>query len=154
MKTHAPANARRRNTTYLGATLMAAVAAASALAAVGVAAAAGDAVNPDERAIELYRDHGCGTCHAFAAAATTGQFAPTHDAMAPIAAARIQDPGYNGEATDAAGYVRESIVAPGAYLVDGYARTYHRMPAYSFLASEDVDALVNLLMGVPEEGEH
>lgn len=150
MKTHVPIRARRGSTTYLVATLWA-VLAASASGGLG-AAAAGDATWPDERAVELYRDQGCGTCHAFAAAATTGSFAPPHDGMALVAAARIQESGYDGEATDAAGYVRESIVAPGAFLVDGYARSYHRMPAYSFLADDEVDALVHLLMGATEGG--
>ena len=34
-------------------------------------------------------------------------------------AQRITDPAYKGTATDAAGYIRESIENPSAYLVEG-----------------------------------
>lgn len=108
----------------------------------------------DARGIQLYLENGCGTCHAFSAAGTSGGFGPAHDAMAVVAAARIQDAAYRGEATDVPGYVRESIVAPSAYVVPGYGASYHRMPPYSFLADEDLEALVALLTGPLALGGH
>jgi hypothetical protein len=37
-----------------------------------------------------------------------------------VAKERIEEPGYNGAATDAAAYMRESMVDPSAYVVRGY----------------------------------
>lgn len=121
---------------------------------VGYGAAEGDERDARLRArgVDVYLEQSCGTCHALGLAGTRGPFGPPHDAMGVIAAARVLDPGYRGEATDAAGYVRESIVAPLAYVVPGYAGTYHRMPAYTFLNDADLDALVALLSAPPTEG--
>ncbi len=65
--------------------------------------------------------------------------------MGIIAQARIADPNYAGSADTAAGYIRESIVTPAAYIVPGYAFTRHPMPAYDIPAA-DLDALVFFLL--------
>lgn len=101
------------------------------------------------RGLELYLELRCGVCHASRAAGTGGFFGPPHEAMAVVAAARVADPGYSGAATDAAGYLRESLVAPGSYLVPGYGGGLHRMPAYSHLPPVDLDALVAFLLEPP-----
>ena len=98
-----------------------------------------------ERGRELYLEHHCGACHALAATGSQGFFGPAHDAVAVLAAARIADPNYSGEAATAADYLRESIVAPAAYVVPGYAFTRHSMPAYD-LPENDLNALVAFLM--------
>lgn len=119
-------------------------------------AAGADGHDPDatlrEHGVRVYLEQGCGTCHASSAAGTRGPFGPAHDAMAVIAGARVRDGSYRGEATDAAGYVRESIVAPLAYVVPGYAGSYHRMPAYTSLSDRDLNALVAFLANPPPEG--
>lgn len=98
-----------------------------------------------ERGIALYQQLGCGACHALTVANTAGFFGPSHDAAADLAEERLASPDYRGDATDIAGYLRESIVDPTAYLVPAYALGYHRMPGYDTLEPADLDALVALL---------
>jgi nitric oxide reductase subunit C len=99
-----------------------------------------------QKGVEIYKQYYCGVCHAFSAADTKGQFGPPHDDLDVIAAARIQEPNYRGKATTAAEYVRESIVDPEAYIVPGYAATPHRMPAYTQLSEQELEALIHLLL--------
>ena len=99
------------------------------------------------RGLDVYHAQYCGICHSLTAAGTTGTFGPPHDAVGVIAQARIQDLHYHGKATTAAAYIRESILNPQAYLVPGYALTYHHMPAYTSLSENDLDALVTMLLG-------
>lgn len=98
-----------------------------------------------DRGRTLYVEHHCGVCHALATVGAEGFFGPPHDAMGDVAAARVASRDYEGDATDAAGYIRESIVDPQAYVVPGFALTRHPMPAYD-LPEEDLDALVAFLM--------
>jgi len=64
----------------------------------------------------LYNGKGsCSLCHDAA-----GARAPLLDAVALRGARRIKEPGYKGSATDAAGYIYESMTAPSAYVVAGY----------------------------------
>jgi mono/diheme cytochrome c family protein len=102
-----------------------------------------------EEGIRIYRAQYCGTCHALAAANTRGAFGPAHDQMGTVAAQRIRDPGYTGEATTAAGYILESLVDPRIYLVEEYRMTAHHMPAYTHLSEDQLDALVQLLLHQP-----
>ena len=106
-----------------------------------------------QRGLEIYLDNFCGGCHLLSAAGTSGFFGPAHDAAGVIAAARVQDPNYRGGAVDAAGYLLESLLDPGAYRVPGFALSRHRMPAYGHLSEEDLDALVYLLLQQPLTGE-
>jgi hypothetical protein len=99
-----------------------------------------------EKGIQVYKAAFCGACHTLDVVGAKGIFAPTHNGMATTAAARIADPQYSGEATTAAEYLRESILAPAAYIVPDYAATRHPMPAYTHLPAADVDALVYLLL--------
>lgn len=57
----------------------------------------------------------CSLCHT----ASAGR-APLLDRAAVVAGQRIKDPGYHGKATDAAGYLYESLVDPSAYVVPGF----------------------------------
>lgn len=67
----------------------------------------------------------------------------TWGALAPEC---IQNPDYHGGATTAAGYIRESIVDPGAYIVEAYGASRHPMPSYAHLSNADLDALVRMLL--------
>jgi nitric oxide reductase subunit C len=60
---------------------------------------------------------GCFTCHSTAAGVTL--VGPSLANIATTAAQRIKDPNYHGKASDAASYIRESILNPSAYLVPG-----------------------------------
>lgn len=59
----------------------------------------------------------CNACHSIAPGADMA--GPTLAGLATRAAEIIASPQYEGEATDVEGYIRESIVAPSAYLVPG-----------------------------------
>jgi mono/diheme cytochrome c family protein len=95
--------------------------------------------------LQIYRDQYCGICHQSTAAGTGGTFGPTHDGVVAAAAQRIQDSSYQGAATTVADYLYESLLEPQRYIVPGYELTPHRMPSYSFLTSEQLDALVEFL---------
>lgn len=98
------------------------------------------------RGEEVYRQNYCGTCHELASIGAGGIFGPSHNRMAVVAAARIQEPGYTGKATTAAEYIRESIIEPDLSLVADYRVTAHRMPSYRHLPLDDLEALVAFLM--------
>jgi len=95
--------------------------------------------------LQIYRDQYCGICHQSTAAGTGGTFGPPHDGLGALAAQRIQDPGYQGAATTAAEYLYESLIDPQRYFVPGYELTPHRMPSYTFLSAQQLDALVQFL---------
>lgn len=98
---------------------------------------------------EVYRQQACGVCHLLASVETLGTFGPPHDDLATIAAERIHEERYKGTATTAEEYIRESIVNPQAFFVEGYQITRFPMPVFSNLSEQQVDALVYLLMQPP-----
>lgn len=57
----------------------------------------------------------CSTCHTVQGLAD-GQIGPDLTHIGTVAGDRVKDPGYKGKAKDAAGYIRESIVDPNAYI--------------------------------------
>jgi len=95
---------------------------------------------------ELYRKQYCGLCHQSTAAGTGGIFGPSHDGLGTLAAQRIADPNYQGSATTAEAYLYESLIDPQRYTVPGYELTPHRMPIYTFLSAQELDALVHFLL--------
>ncbi len=102
-----------------------------------------------EHGLSIYKASYCGLCHESTFADTKGIFGPPHYNVAIISEARIQDVNYkksNGTATTVEAYLRESILKPEDYVVPGYALARHRMPAYTNLTDEDVDALIYLLL--------
>jgi nitric oxide reductase subunit C len=60
---------------------------------------------------------GCAACHSIAPGIRS--VGPTLAGMAATAAARVRSPDYRGQARDAAGYIRESIVEPNAHVLTG-----------------------------------
>ncbi len=98
-----------------------------------------------ERGMTVYREQYCGICHQVASVGTTGMFGPSHDGMADLAAARLDDPAYGGQATDVYTYLYESIVRPDVYYVEGFALSQHRMPSYQHIPEEDLEALIVFL---------
>ncbi|MCA9911926.1 MAG: hypothetical protein KC496_01195 [Anaerolineae bacterium] len=99
-----------------------------------------------QHGIQIYLESYCGSCHALTAANTWGSFGPSHDGVATTAEDRLRDPNYDGSATTAGEYLRESIVHPQQYFVPTYASSPHRMPAYSNLTPEQLDAVVYMLL--------
>lgn len=99
-----------------------------------------------EAGYAIYLKQYCGICHRLDAAATAGTFGPPHNGVGRIAAERIQDAAYTGQATTAAEYLLESILQPEAYTVPDYTLTAHRMPAYTHLSAAELNALVAMLL--------
>ena len=89
----------------------------------------------------------CNACHSVAPGVNLA--GPTLAGVATRAAERIGSPGYKGKATDAAGYIRESIVEPSAHLVPGEmysADGTSFMPnTYGTMKPEEIDQLVAYL---------
>ncbi|MYH61275.1 MAG: LysM peptidoglycan-binding domain-containing protein [Caldilineaceae bacterium SB0675_bin_29] len=99
------------------------------------------------RGLTVYKEQYCGVCHQLESAGTRGIFGPTHGEMVEMAAARLEDPAYSGEATDVYTYLYESIIEPDKYFVKGYAMSPHRMPSFRHIPEEDLEALIVFLAG-------
>ncbi|MSP13740.1 MAG: c-type cytochrome [Chloroflexi bacterium] len=95
---------------------------------------------------KVYLAQYCGICHRLSLLETTGAFGPPHDGVGTAAGQRIKDPQYKGRATTAAEYLRESILNPQTYYVNGYAQSAHPMVAYTHLSEQDLNALVYMLL--------
>ncbi len=99
------------------------------------------------RGLTVYKEQYCGVCHQLESAGTRGIFGPTHGEMVEMAATRLDDPAYSGEATDVYTYLYESITEPDKYFVEGYAMSPHKMPSYRHIPEEDLEALIVFLAG-------
>jgi nitric oxide reductase subunit C len=91
----------------------------------------------------------CSACHSVAP--NINIVGPTLAGIASTAAARVRAPDYHGQAKDAAGYIRESILAPNAHVLTG--PTYSAggrslMPSdyAQTLKSDQVDHIVAYLL--------
>lgn len=82
----------------------------------------------------LFAANGCGGCHTYGPAGTSGTVGPKLDDL--VAAAQTA-----GQPLDA--YVAESITSPSSYVVEGF--TAGVMPSYSQLTSAQVGDLVAFL---------
>lgn len=92
---------------------------------------------------------GCAACHSIAPGVNI--VGPTLAGMPATAEARIRAPEYRGSAKDAAGYIRESIVDPHAYVLPGvtYSAGGRSLmpPGYGeSLRPEQIDQLVAYLL--------
>lgn len=94
---------------------------------------------------------GCAACHSVAPGVNI--VGPSLAGIAQVAARRIASPDYKGRASDAAGYVRESILDPNAHVLEGV--TYSSggrslMPADygKSLTPEQVEQLVAYLLSL------
>ncbi|MCB0212676.1 MAG: cytochrome c [Anaerolineae bacterium] len=96
--------------------------------------------------LQVYKAQYCGICHKLDVAGTGGIFGPEQNHIGTTAETRIKNPNYRGHATTAADYLRESILEPGAYFVEGFEQSAHQMPPYTHLSDTQVDALVLMLL--------
>lgn len=94
----------------------------------------------------LYHALACDSCHGLDAVGSTRSYAPTHNHLRATAGQRVHASDYAGQARSAADYIRESIVDPTAYVVDGYRQLRFGMPSFAYLSERDIDALVRFLM--------
>ncbi len=102
-------------------------------------------IQPQSRE-ELYHTLACDSCHGLDAVGSTRTYAPTHNQIRLTAEKRIQSQDYSGKATTAAEYIRESIVAPDAYVVEGFRGLRFGMNSFAHLSERDVDALAQFLL--------
>ena len=64
----------------------------------------------------VFEKYGCGACHLVTSLpAARGNVGPALDGLAQRAAQRVSD-------MDAADYIRQSVMDPGAYVVKGYLK--------------------------------
>jgi nitric oxide reductase subunit C len=92
---------------------------------------------------------GCAACHSVAPGVNI--VGPTLAGIPATAAARIASPDYRGQARDAAGYIRESILDPNAHVLVGptYAAGGRSLMPSDYgqtLKPEQVDQIVAYLM--------
>ncbi|HEX7255279.1 MAG TPA: cytochrome c [Gaiellaceae bacterium] len=96
----------------------------------------GDVVEGDpEAGRQVYMANGCGSCHEFEPAGSTGTTGPGLDEL-PDLAEKANQP--------LAEFVRESIVNPNAYVEEGYPEGV--MPAYDQLSEKELNDLVAFLI--------
>ena len=92
---------------------------------------------------------GCFACHSISAGVNLA--GPSLAGIGARAEALVDSAGYTGQATDAAGYIRESIVAPHAHLVPGqmYAADGRSFMPDNYdrtLTAEQIEQLVAYLL--------
>ena len=83
---------------------------------------------------QVFANNGCGSCHTFQPAGSTGKIGPDLDKLPRLA----QGAGQPLEA-----FTRESIVNPNAYVEKGYPPNV--MPSFNNLPKDQLDALVQFL---------
>jgi nitric oxide reductase subunit C len=71
------------------------------------------------RGAQLFSQLPCSSCHDIAHPFPGGEVCPNLGNIAAEAARIVNSPDYHGQAKDAAGYIRESIMDPNAYIVPG-----------------------------------
>lgn len=120
-------------------------------AAIGTAPAPAASNDPVALGQTLFRKTppGCFACHSTAVGVNL--VGPTLAGIATTAEQRIKDPSYRGKATDAAGYIHESIVEPNAFVLQGptYSTGGRSLMPTGFdvaLTAQQVDELVAYLM--------
>jgi nitric oxide reductase subunit C len=84
-----------------------------------VRGAAGAAGGDAERGAALFARLPCASCHDITRPSPGGDICPNLGSIGMEATRRVRLPEYHGKAKDAAGYIRESIVDPNAFVVPG-----------------------------------
>jgi len=92
-----------------------------------------------ERGAQLYATLPCASCHDTTQPLPGGAVCPNLGNIATEAARLVRAPDYHGRARDAAGYIRESIVDPNAYLVPG--ERYRQADGQSVMPKDFGDTL-------------
>ena len=89
----------------------------------------------------VFASAGCGGCHAFKPAGTSGAIGPSLDDIAAAAEKAGQDP---------AAFVKESIVDPNKVVASGYQPDVMPGTFGETLSAEEIDALVKYLTGTAQ----
>ena len=89
---------------------------------------------------------GCVTCHSLEPGEE--KVGPSHAEMGSRALERVHSPEYSGQAQGAGDYLRESILEPDAYVVDGFEPGMMYQEYGEVLSEEQVDHLVAFLLSL------
>lgn len=87
---------------------------------------------------------GCITCHSLEPGVKL--VGPSMAGVASQAEAVVNSPEYTGNAQDAAGYLRESIVDPNAHVPEGYISGTMYQRYETALSAEQIEALVDYML--------
>ncbi len=115
-----------------------------------ISACGGTSGDP-ERGQELYRQRslgggaapGCISCHSLEPGVV--KVGPSHADVGARAERVVDEPDYRGEASTAAGYLRESILEPNAHVVEGFEPIMYA-DYEEVLKPEQIDDLVAFLL--------
>ena len=94
---------------------------------------------------EIFTSTGCNACHTLADAEASSQVGPALDELASVA-------GDRKKGTSPEDYVREAIVDPAAFAVEGFSGDTMPGNYADQLSPEEIDTLVQYLLGTTEEG--
>ncbi len=94
----------------------------------------------------VFQQNNCAACHTLKDANAAGKVGPDLDHIGTNAAQIVKDPGYHGKATDAASYIRESIVDPNAYVVPGFPSNVMPQNFGQTISAKDLQDLVQYLL--------
>lgn len=124
------------------------IAAAVALLIVSCGGPSGD----PQRGEELYRQEklgggaapGCISCHSLEPGEV--KVGPSHAEVGARAERVIDDPNYNGDATSAQEYLRESVIEPNAHVAEGFEPGVMFQDYAEVLTEQQVEDLVAFLL--------
>jgi hypothetical protein len=88
----------------------------------------------------------CSGCHELLEVGPPLEGDRSHPGIATVAAERLLDPSYRGEAQTVEEYLVEAIVQPGAYVVDGYADGLMPDRLGDLMTAQEVADVVAFLM--------
>lgn len=115
--------------------------------AIPPAGGAGAVTGDPENGRQLFLAQGCGGCHVIEGVeGAVGEIGPDLTTIATVAQERVDDPNYTGTAETAAQYIRESIVDPNTFVVQGFQPNVMPQTFDETLADEQIDDLVAFLM--------
>jgi cytochrome c oxidase subunit 2 len=95
--------------------------------------------DPVEAGRLIFNRYGCVACHSLDDAGATGTVGPELNGIGERAATRV-------EGMDAEGYIRQSIVEPGAYVVDGFDDGLMPRDFGERMTDAELNAIVNYLL--------
>lgn len=95
---------------------------------------------------QVFINNGCGGCHVLDDANGAGVTGPGLNNIGTVAAERIEQSDYPGEATSVEEYIRESIVNPNVHIVEGYPQNVMPQNFSETIPEEDINALVDYLV--------
>jgi cytochrome c oxidase subunit 2 len=98
---------------------------------------------PSAQGAAVFTEQGCGSCHALAAAHSTGKVGPDLDQL-PAEAKRAGQP--------LAAFVRDSIIKPNAYVEPGFTKDVMPQNFGAEISTAQLDALVQYLVESSSKG--